>query len=412
MGDEVDFDSDALKQGGRTAPMSHQDAFDAWADSTVGISKRHRIEEGAAGHEEQVREQKLNEKSRKKYEVIWDRWLKYVGATRWYEANGTDLKNFLHNGLTPSKTVGSGNGDTVEARRAERAARARPGSASSVTKKRYASVIMDVYKRPDIMAGVRAEDRWGNEAKDVPKTEDMQSSILTPVQREALVAQLREGRSSEDPTAVRDSALCSLILMEGLSSGEVIEAKNSWIQMGNGTSQARIKVAAVGETRGKAQHRWLDLSDESVAALAAWSSSRRKLAPGRTKGGPDSRLFIPAPERKSVKGDRLTTAIVHKICSRETRKALESLGSGHTSAHEGPTVLRNTRIMQWMQEAASMAQPDFEGVRQKAGLARARSLRRFVLHDPRMLEAWNSVYRSVANEGRQEEIELKGEEEE
>ena len=363
--------------------LSFDEAFKAWAESSNGIR-------GGA-------ETKLNADSIRKYRVIWERWLKYVGVKRWLEANGTDLKLFLHNGLTPSRTTGDGEGGSPEERKAARDARAVPGASSSVTKRRYATVIMEIYQAPDILAGLVDGERWGPEGRDIPKSEDMMSAILTQPQRDAFVAQLDDGWRSSDVTTVRNTAMCSLMLMEGLTCAEVIAAKPDWIRVFKEQATARIEIEGIGETRGESQARWVDLSPNSLAALNAWAAHRKKVACRRQeKPSDDRRLFVPAPNRTNPKRGELTPVMVHRICAAETRSALGRLGPGHTSAHEGPAVLRNTCIMTWMRAAAAMATPDFEGVRQKAGFVRVRSLARFAQREPRVLEVWNAIYKSVA----------------
>jgi integrase/recombinase XerC len=232
---------------------------------------------------------------------------------------------------------------------------------SEVSRRRYWRVLQRVYEY------ARAQQLLSENPADVepahtPPPENTEGLILNMAVWRKLPAYLPAGLDREQR---RDRAILLLFMDLALTPQEVRELRKD--RVGPDLYEPdRLRIYIEGRRRGKNQTRDLLASPATTGALLAWAKHRKTIAP---KGAAKDLLFVSKRE----------TAMSHRtlfhLASRCITAASEGTGFGPPEHHRGPMVLRNTRVVQWLNSGQ-----DPEEVIRLAGLDNLRTLDRLKKH--------------------------------
>jgi site-specific recombinase XerD len=305
--------------------MDAHGLFDAW------------LSERSASHYD-----RLSEKAAKPYLAIWNSWVSWLAgrnvpgspAKSYLEATAVDIASFLANGPSPRS-----------ARRAKMAL-------SEITRRRYWRVLDAVYGHALSVGLITVNPAEGLIGEDMPPPEKPVGQVFTAAQMAALIASLPEG---PNVWKVRDRAMLDLLIYEALSVAELC-AMNTVDLNPNFVDQGRFGLSISGKR--KAQERQLNLGPEASKSLAAW-----------IEASPTIGTAAPDPVFVTERLRRISPRVVfHLVATTVSKSFLASYLP--LPKHIGPQVLRNTRIVQWVNEGVNL-----DVVMLRAGLKDQQSLR-------------------------------------
>lgn len=279
------------------------------------------------------------------YRYIWGAWQKWLATPHqnlspcpWHEATPLHVWRFLDRGISPS----SGR-------------RIASTEISEITRRRYWRVLDALYE------AARAQQLLDvNPARSFeeprPEPERPEGQVFNAVQIRAVRESLPEPKSRWD---VRDRAVLLLLMDAALTTGEVCELQMHQVR-------DHLKVTALRlDGRRAAQERTLQLEPAASAAMKAWMTKRRALQ-------------VPEPHQGHVfitqRGVPMSPRAVFHLVSTTVHRAFTAhhLELPH---HIGAQVLRNTRLVMWMNSGM-----DPEEVVRRAGYKDARSFRGLARH--------------------------------
>lgn len=305
--------------------MDAPSLFDAW------------LSERSASHYD-----RLSEKAAKPYLAIWTSWVHWLAGrdapdstTKSYlEATAVDIASFLANGPSPRS-----------ARRAKMAL-------SEITRRRYWRVLDAVYGHAVSLGLITVNPAAGLIGEDMPPPEKPIGQVFTAAQMAALIASLPEG---PNVWKLRDRAMLDLLIYEALSVAELCSMNTTDLRP-NLVDQGRFVLSIEGKR--KAQERQLNLGPEASKSLADW------LEASPTIGAPD-----PDPVFVSERLRRISPRVIFHLVATTVSKAFLACNLS-LPKHIGPQVLRNTRIVHWVNEGVNL-----DVVMLRAGLKDQQSLR-------------------------------------
>ena len=317
----------------------------------------------------------LSDSSVLAYRSIWSVYLDHLGDLPWFAAAATDVHAFL------STLASSRRGRT---------------SASSVTQSRYASVLEQIYAAA-VAKGWIASNPVTREAL-VSKSEQHESLVFNSADWRELVLALRrqarawpgladEARLSPQVRwqEVRDHALLSAMVHAALSVGElramvlsdVAHPRLRWV---GATARPMVSLPLLPDganaktpmslaLRGArpSQTRTLTATAPLQVSMLNWLALRAT----RPRASQEDPVFA------SQKGGGATAVSAKAIFELANQFILDTLGSRYPEglAHAGPTTLRNSCIVRWLDEGM----PEDEVLKQ-AGFQDAQALRRLRQH--------------------------------
>lgn len=286
----------------------------------------------------------------KPYRYIWRSWCKWLdkahpqvaaanAGTGYLQATPKDVQLFLANGPSPSST---------------RVSKTFP--ISEVTRRRYWRVLDCVYQHAlnkELMQKNPVRELSEN---DKPKSEKSEGLVLTRVHFEAMYQALPAGTTVWD---VRDRAILLLLLEAALTPGEVCGVLTSQVHP-DSREPSRLCLSITGARYW--QSREMVLSDVASTALAAWLTIRSKIT------FPTEAIFV-TQQHEDMSGRPLFYLVAKTVAASAVAAKLP------VPYHVGPQVLRNTRIVLWLNDGIEQSE-----VVKLAGYKDAKSFRGLLRH--------------------------------
>lgn len=351
------------------------------------------------------------------YQTIWIAWLRFLCGqkTKWVAATGADVLAFINNNmrgrgtsrdLDPSALAPQQSGGAAAAGQRASSRRREP---SRVSKRRYATVLSNVYEHAK-RTGHCTENPVPRFDKDLPANESANSLVLNKTYRAELVRNLPE---AADARSARDRAMLAVMLRQGLTCSEVMELTLTSLDFGpdallpdwsqpwdDAVAPLSLHITNAIAERPE-QPRVLALDKVTAEALQKWLRVRGTFTAARVS----PLLFVSKHHRKTTtkRGGKdvpcvagaLTARAVFYVASVWLRETLKKRCFMQDVYHAGPNVLRNACIVDWLEQGLA-----FEEVRRRAGLKRMDSLERLIYQShPDVVERYRTY---LQEQGRHE----------
>ena len=281
----------------------------------------------------------LQDASIQNYRFIWQSWVNFLEAMalQWNQAKSNHVRSFLQ-AIKPNSINHL--------------------SPSSVSQKRYARILREIYAFAVIKEWIEANPVTPSAL--ISFTEDHESMVF-PVKTwekiKKLPAYTAEQAVSLPPDIVRNNAILHMLIFDALQVSEILDllGQDCLVDQNN-----QVKRLAIRGSR-LAQNRIVILQEASSLALSQWLILRSSKVDA-------SGFFKPLFISRKQQG-KLTAKSVFFIA----REYLDSiLSQDENLDRRSPGVLRNTRISEWLQTEKP------EIVARKAGLQHVGSLSRLL----------------------------------
>lgn len=284
----------------------------------------------------------LSEKAAKPYLAIWTSWAQWLAGRNapgsppksYLDATAVDIASFLANGPSP------------------RSSRRVNMPLSEITRRRYWRVLDAVYGHAKNLGLIAQNPAEGLIGDDMPPPEKPIGQVFTVEQMAALIATLPQGPNL---WKLRDRAMLDLLIYEALSVAELCAMSAADLNPSQ-VDQGRFVLSIEGKR--KAQARQMNLGPEASASLANWLDA----SPTKSFAEQDP-IFITERLR------RISPRVVFHLVATTVSKALVA-SNLPLPKHIGPQVLRNTRIVHWVNSGVHL-----DVVMLRAGLKDQQSLR-------------------------------------
>lgn len=301
----------------------------------------------------------LSAKAAKPYAYVWLMWCRWLTtpspsaparAASWMEATPGDVATFLARGPSPSSSRKS-----------------RTDPISDITRRRYWRVLDALYahaRNQNLISTNPAEHL----EEGRPPAENPEGQVFNAKQWEVLRSELPSGTSRWD---VRDRAMLQLLMDAALTTGEICSLQCH--QVGDDFLHPSLLELRL-DGRRKAQQRSFQLGRQASADLRRWIELRRGLPPRATDAA--APLFV------SQKGCPMSPRAVFYLVATTVTKTFPAHGL-EIPYHIGAQVLRNTRLVMWLNGGMPIAEVVY-----RAGFKDAKSFRGLHAHiDERLLPA-------------------------
>lgn len=295
----------------------------------------------------------LTPNAAKSYRYIWHSWCRwlemkrtgpnalYVPSRRFLEATARDIAEFLATGPSPSS-----------------ARRGKTAAVSDITKRRYWRILDSIYQHAVAKGLLASNPAAGLSHAEKPPRESAEGLVLSRPHWNALFRTLPRGDSALE---VRDRAVLTTLLETALTPGEICDLSHRDVVPDPDQPQ-RLSLHIVGDRSW--QNRDLVLTEAGTAVIREWLDARAGMG---LSSDVDS-LFV---TRRHVPLTKRT--LFHLVAM--------AVGAGAKDAlmdlpyHIGPQVLRNTRIVLWLNDGVPQAD-----VVRLAGFKDAKSFRGLQRH--------------------------------
>jgi integrase len=310
----------------------------------------------------------------------WKSWCDFLDAlpAPWDAAQPDHVDRFM-------RTL---QGSRVVARVTDPAGQARSlrGTASGVTRMRYARLLQDVYSYALVQGLVRR-----NPIEPRAITADRGDSLVfsAPLLHRLITA--ARDREETDWIAARDTVLILLMTqvaltvaeLRALTLGDLVHPQVSstgalrWVsqsEIPGTTSRSPVRVQISGSRRRPHLARSLEVPQPARDALTRWLELRLAQLPAAASRARTAPLFV---SRKGF--GQLTAKTVFLVANTHIRRVLGPAFSGPSGElelkHAGPAALRNSCLDAWLAAPGADAQEVAEraGLKDAASLARLRS---------------------------------------
>lgn len=307
------------------------------------------------------------------YLSIWLTWIEWLAGQTvgWESATAAHVGEFL-NSRSPARRRGG-------------PVTARP---SAVTKRRYWRVLREIYQAA-VQSGLVVGHPVARSLEGLPSVEMADSAYLPPAQlarlRAALATAVRN-YTPAPPTDVRawqtprDWAILAVLLDTGAKTAEVTGLRPEHVHftrtgmfLSLGSDLPRSRQRDLGkQERVKRQ---LPLSAGGEAALRLWLATRQSKADACAAAGQRLNAWLFFSQKSAVsRGGQdppMTHQPIYTLVSDFITVHLGPSVIGQGEGHSGPTVLRNSVLMDWLASGMEPAQ-----VHARAGLAQDSQLSR------------------------------------
>lgn len=253
------------------------------------------------------------------YRSMWVSWCGFlcdpllgVDPKSWEAATSEDVVRFLYSGgIRPSGS--------------------RRSTPSDITRQRYFRVLDSIYEFARNAGAAESNPLDDVMTEDLPRLKQSEGQIFHQLHWLAITNSIPKGHELLE---VRNRALVSLIMDSAMSTAEVAELRtNSITALENG-----LALQVTGPR--KSQHRVVFTGSMASRDISAWIRIRATLPP--LKRGPQDALFT------TQKSGPLRTTGVYHIVNQTIQRALAEEAPLHM--HTGAQMLRNTRIVQWLNQ--------------------------------------------------------------
>lgn len=331
------------------APIGAMAHFEHWLDHRDRPGTRHR--------------EQLTHAAAKPYRYIWKAWVTWLTSPRalangetapalaadWTQAKPAHVMQYLDNGV-------------------EAAASARRGKSapiSEITRRRYWRVLQMVYAHAVNQHIIDINPVMAADNVSPPRQEVSEGLVLLGAQWQAVGLAVTRGTTRWDQ---RDRAILLVLMDAGLTTGELAGIRIHQVA----THQTKVTITIEG-SRG-AQKRTVVLGVEASVELRKWIEVRLRtpVLPSTDPG----LVFI------TNRGRPMSSRMLFEQVSNTVIRGLRD-GGFSLPQHIGPQVLRNSRIVMWLNSGVPV-----EKVCIWAGLKDFRSLRGLRRHiNPGVLPA-------------------------
>lgn len=284
----------------------------------------------------------LSPKSALAYRYVWHSWIKHLAgadadadhtAAQWLDVSMSEIEGFLQNCARPS----SGR-------------RSRSAPISVETRKRYLKLFAWLYGRA-VAVGLVAHNPIREAFAGDPGAEQM-SQVFSPRQWDLIAKEFPKGNGLWE---LRDRAILALLMDVGLTTAEICSLRL------RGINPALTPLFVEIEGSRKAQGRTLRIGARAAGHLRAWLDARAQ-QPWAADGDSDQ-VFV------TQKGYPMSSRpLFHLVAT--TVIAAHARADLNVPLHVGPAVLRNTRIVRWINAGIPI-----EEVARRAGHKDHRSFR-------------------------------------
>jgi site-specific recombinase XerD len=290
----------------------------------------------------------ISDRSAKNYRYIWRVWTKYLASepfgdgvgVPWDQVTLEHLEAFLSKAVSPSSSRHS------------------PSTPiSPVTRQRYRRLLDRIYQHALNKHYISVNPmKTMNEAGFLSQ-QDLDGQVFNPVQWDLIKAAFPQG---DGRWALRDRAMLSLLMDMALTTSEVCDLRMEAVSIITSPPVLRLSGARTKQTRE------LYVRQQTWNALCEWLQERQTMRP-RSHDCSDW-LFV------SKKGYPMSPRALFHLVAKTIRKAFLSAGMDMPN-HIGPSVLRNTRIVMWLNDGIEL-----DKVLEWAGYKDFRSLRNLRSH--------------------------------
>lgn len=299
----------------------------------------------------------LSVKSAAPYRHVWKAWAQWLTSPRstsegdalpphaahWTLATAAHVMRFLDQGVEPAAS----------------ARRGKTAPVSEITRRRYWRLLQQVYQHA-VEKGLMAQNpvAAGPDVK-APPQEVSQGLVLNERQWQAVMLAKPRGMSKWD---VRDRAIFGVLMDAALTTAEIGALRLHHV--GAHLNSVTLSIPQVGKR--SAQERVLVLGTGASIEMRHWMEIRRQMKPH--PGTDPALVFI------TNRGRTMGMRILFHLVSQTITTAFKDSGFP-LPQHIGPHVLRNTRIVMWINGGV----PVDEACR-RAGLKDFRSLHGLKIH--------------------------------
>lgn len=267
------------------------------------------------------------------YRYFWNTWMSFLGSGEnciknkviaWNEVSAIDVKRFLNSGPRGRK---------------------RDTQPSLITKRRYWRLLERIYAFAQENGWVLHNPATQIALSELPPSEDPRGVIIQPRLWYTACHILSQGGVDNGILTVRNRAICSVVFELALMPMELRSLTLESLVYRE-TEQGRRQLYALQiNGDGVAQQRKLVVSDYLRSVLEDWLVMRRNLIKERS-----SQVLL-----CSRVGAVLTPMQLINIISQLLRRAA-SESSYPLPARLGPQVVRNTRLVMWLNEGQAPSQ--------------------------------------------------------
>lgn len=297
----------------QAAPLSHSEVFERWLFACSANPW-----------------EPLTPTAAEPYSYVWRAWGRWLGSVPWHQAQAKDVLGFI-NSAAPDKD-----------------------KPSDVTRRRYWRLLDRIYDFACLQELTEHNPVQDMAACDIPPSEDHVGAILTPRMWAALPKHFPDPRTV---AGARDCAMLRVLMECAISAREVLALQLSDMSVQDG----QVKAIHITGTRAH-KIRTLAVSEACSQALLHWSGMRGMLGTSKLSQA----LFIGRDQ------PTLTGQALHKTTD-EVLQYTALIERLPIPARRGPQVLRNTAIVQWLQEGQSVQSViAAAGVKSPAGLEHLR----------------------------------------
>lgn len=293
--------------------------------------------------------ERLSERSAVAYRYVWRAWVKYLAevdsqgrkghGVPWTEASLLLIERFLRDAVSPAS-----------------ARKSRSAPISDATRKRYLNLFDWLYQDA-VNAGLARANPIRDENKVRVALKDTPGQVFNPTHWHAILEAFPNGESRWD---VRDRAILALLMDAALTTSEVCK-----LTLGEVDEQKQPLILTITGNR-IAQDRKLAINEATTRLLKDWLVIRRSMLGPNIE---DARVFV------SQKGYPMSPRPMFHLVATTVQRAMAQIGMPVPN-HIGPAVLRNTRIVMWLNEE----QAKLSDVLRRAGYKDFRSLRCLRMH--------------------------------
>lgn len=284
----------------------------------------------------------------KPYRYIWLSWGRFLSTIPFEQASGTPwhaatpqlVHRFLREGVSPA----SGR-------------KSRTAPISDITRRRYWRVLDAIYQHACNNGLIVCNPVAGDGADPPPPQENPQGQVFTALHWRAIQLAFPGGKSRWD---VRDRAILSVLMDAALTTSEVCQLRLH--QVGDHLTKVSLRM----DGKRAAQERVLQLGLGASVELRKWMELRRGMH--ARAGVQEDLLFL------SIHGRPMSPRLIYHLVVGTVTRAFQSHGYDMPN-HLGAQVLRNSRLVMWLNEGMSM-----DEVVRRAGFKDFRSFRGLLRH--------------------------------
>ncbi len=263
------------------------------------------------------------------YRYFWNTWNKYLTTAdlgghaddhRWRLATGTTILHFLNSGTTPRK---------------------RDEGVSAITRRRYWRLLERIYDFAMAKGWIDHNPAQAIQEWEKPRSENPKGAILSNQQWQKGI-ELLQSENEETRPKPRNLAILMCLYELGITPLELRSLTLDALQ--SDSSGKRFTYLQI-DGEGINQRRRFAISPVLAKAMASWMTERAEMP----KAGNTDHLFC------STHGKMMGPDNLHLLV-REHLLQAAAVSESDPAVRLGPQVIRNTRLVQWVNQGIPLAQ--------------------------------------------------------